>query len=304
MVGIFVTSWRNLVLTFRLDADLKTEATSFNIIRRILSQVFEQSVGNVILYKLLCDAYDFQTRNQTTGLEDFLWRALEAALHKDGDREVMVVVDGLNHVAGGETGSNALFDRLHTACSKTSNMKCLILTRTPSKPFSKPARQFAIKDEQTHDDMHHYIHQALSVYHHFHDRNDEEKQQLVHRLADHAKGNYTFAELIIENLKKETTHNGFTQAFGSLPKSISEAIKRLVSRLDAAKSHDGLIVSWYVGCEYFQCQLCASFGVATRSCRHLLKRRLDKICSLALLQRLKRHANLGMCTGCLLLKGR
>lgn len=206
--------------------------------------MFEQSVGNAILYKLLCDAYDFETRDETSGLEDFLWRALCSALHEDSDREVMIVVDGLNHIAGGETISKALFDQLCTACSKTSNMKCVVLTQSPSKPFTQPVRHFVIKDEHTHDDVHHYIHQALSVYRHFHDRKEEEKQSMVHRLADHVKGNYIFAELIIENLKKENTHGGFSQAFSNLPKSISDTFKRLVSRLDAAKSHDGLLVSW------------------------------------------------------------
>ncbi|KAK4696787.1 hypothetical protein P7C71_g1188, partial [Lecanoromycetidae sp. Uapishka_2] len=111
------------------NADLKTEATSLNIIKRILAQVFEQSVGNVTLYKLLCDGYDFQTQHQSSGLEDFLWRALESALHKDSEREAMIVVDGLNHVAGGESGSKTLFERLLATCSKTSNMKILIAER-------------------------------------------------------------------------------------------------------------------------------------------------------------------------------
>ncbi len=211
--------------------------------------MFEQSVGNVTFYKQICNGLNLERQNKTSGLEDFLWRALESALQKDGDREVMIVVDGLNHAAGGETGSKALFDRLHTTCTKTSNTKCVILTQPPSKPFSKPARQFVVKDEHTHDDILHYIHQTLGVYHHFHDRNEEEKQKLVYRLADHVKGNYIFAELLIESLKKETTHNGFTQAMSTLPKSIAETIKGLVSRLDAAKSSDSLIVSWLLAAE-------------------------------------------------------
>ena len=237
------------ILKSHADPQLKTEITSVNIIKRIVGQVFEHSVGNAALYKSLCAGMETESDGNTSGIEDFLWRSLEAALKTDENREVMVVVDGLNYTAGGENGRNALFDRLHTTCSRISNLKCVILTQSPATPFSKPSRQLVIKDEYTHDDMQHYIYEALNPYHHFNIRKEEDKRQVVSRLAGHAKGNYIFAELLTEYLKRETSNEGFTQSLSSLPNSIGDTIKRLVSRLSAAKSYDSLIVSWLVAAE-------------------------------------------------------
>ena len=219
------------------------------MVKSLLAQLLERRVGDVTLYTQLCAVVEKSGRKDTavSDLENDLWKALEVALGTDQD--IVIVIDGLDHLIGGETASKELYDRLHGICSKKRLVKGIILTQPPSKAFSKPAKHFSIEAKTVHEDILHLIRQSLDSYHHFHDRKEDEKQVLVHRITDHVKGNFIFAELIVESFKREKTHGEFTQAVNALPKTLHEAIQNVVSRLDLSKTHGSLILAWLLAAE-------------------------------------------------------
>lgn len=219
------------------------------MVKSLLAQLLERRVGDVTLYNQLCEVVEKSGRKDTTivDLENDLWKALEVALNTDQD--IVIVIDGLDHLIGGETAGKELYDRLHGICSKKRSVKGIVLTQPPSKPFSKPSKHFSIEAKTVHEDILHLVRQGLDSYHHFRDRKEDEKQVLVHRVTDHVKGNFIFAEMIIESFKREKTHGGFTQAVNTLPKTHHEAIHHVVSRLDLAKTYGSLLLAWLLAAE-------------------------------------------------------
>ena len=233
-----------LALTVRLDADVKGETKPLNIVKRLLIQVLEQSIGNVSLYKQLCAVFEMAARNETTAVdvEEGLWKAFDSAL--SADRDIMIVIDGLDEIAGGEMAGKKILGKMHDISGQKKSVKSIVLTQSPSKPFSSPARHLSIEPKLIHNDMHGFVYQTMNSYHHFHDRKEDEKQLVTQRITHAANGNFVFAELTMERLKKEKTHNGFTQALDHAPKSLSEAIDGLISGMDLSKSDNNLILSW------------------------------------------------------------
>ena len=180
-------------------------------------------------------------------IEHDLWAALEVAL--SADQELVIVVDGLDHLSSGETASRGLYDKIHDVCTKERAVKAILLTQPPSKPFSKTAKHLFIEAKTVHNDMLHFIRQGLDTYHHFHERKDDEKEALVHRITDHVRGNFIFAELIMDNLKREKSFGGSMQAADALPKTLHEAIYDLVTRLELSKSYGSLLIAWLLAAE-------------------------------------------------------
>ena len=219
------------------------------MVKSLLAQLLERRVGNVTLYNQLCGIVEKSGRKDTTiaDLENDLWKALEVALTIDQD--IVIVIDGLDHLIGGETASKELYDRLHDICSKKRTVKSIVLTQPPSKPFSKPAKHFSIEAKTVHEDILHLVRQGLNSYHHFRDRKEEEKQVLVHRITDHVKGNFIFAEMIVESFRRQKTHGAFTQAVNTLPKTPHEAIHNVVTQLDLSKTYGSLVVAWLLAAE-------------------------------------------------------
>lgn len=176
--------------------------------------------------------------NNVTEIEETLWSALAASL--DTDESNMIIIDGLDHIVGGEVKSVEFLSRLN----KVSNTKVIVLSKALSKPLNFLVREFSIKPNLIHHDLCRFVKRSLASYHHFHDRKEEEKQTIVHRIVESAKGDFVMADLIIELLREEKTHDGFTHALKHMPKSTTEAMEKLIAILKLTASETKLMISW------------------------------------------------------------
>lgn len=200
-------------------------------------------MGNISFYRLLRAALEMSTRSSSTNeIEDALWRAFDKSL--DVESNIVIVVDGLDQLFGGETVWTKFLDRLHAISTKHKTTKCIVLSHPLSKPYTRPFRQFALQPKHVRDDLLKWVYRSLASHHHYHDRKEDEKQGILHRIVDIANGSFVLAGYIIQLLRRETTHDGFTSILNNAPKSVSEAIQRLVSQLDLTKPDTKLILSW------------------------------------------------------------
>lgn len=177
-----------------------------------------------------------------TEIEDALWRAFDKSL--DVESNIIIVIDGLDQLVGGEAVEIRFLDRLHAVSTKHKTTKSIILSHPLSKKFLKPSRQFSIQPKNVREDLGRFVYRSLASRHHFRDRKEDEKQRIVNRVVDTANGSFILAEYIVQLLRRETTHDGFTNSLNHAPKSIPDAIQRLVSHLDLTKSDTKLILSW------------------------------------------------------------
>lgn len=206
-------------------------------------QSLEHNVGNVLFYEHLCTAFGQSTRaNTAADIEEILWRAFDQAL--DVDSDVIIVVDGLDQMDGGEKARVRFLDRLHEICEKHSKTKSIVLTHPLSKSYTKKTRKFTLQPSNVRDDLWLFVEQNLKLHHHFRDRREEEKQEILSHVVEVANGSFILAKYTILLLRRETTHDGFTKALKQAPKSVPEALQRLVSHLDLTRSDTKLVLSW------------------------------------------------------------
>ena len=183
------------------------------------------------------------TRSNTPGqIENALWRAFDKAL--DVGNDTILVIDGLDQMLGGETVRLEFLDRLYGMSKKHMTTKCVVFSHPLSKPFSKPTKSISLQPKYMHDDLERFVYRSLASLHHFHDRKEEEKKNIVHRIVDGANGSFVLAEYIVQLLKNEKTHTGFNQALNNAPKSTFEATQKLVSQVDLTQPDTKLVLSW------------------------------------------------------------
>lgn len=206
-------------------------------------QSLEHNVGNASFFKLLGAAYKLSNQATIpTDIENALWRAFDKAL--DVGNDIMIVIDGLDQIIGGEPVIQKFVDRLYQITAKHRTTKCIILSHPRTPPSSERTRQFSLQPKYVRDDLRLFIDRSLGRVHHFQDQQEGEKEAVVHRIIDCAQGSFVLAKYTIELLSREETHEGFTKTLSNAPKSISEAIQLLVSQLDLSNSYTKRVLSW------------------------------------------------------------
>ncbi|MCJ1467798.1 hypothetical protein MMC07_006423 [Pseudocyphellaria aurata] len=227
-----------------IDSAIKSEATSLSVIKRLLLQSLEHNVGNVLFYEHLCTAFEQSTRaNTAADIEEILWRAFDQAL--DVNSDVIIVVDGLDQMGGGENARVHFLDHLHEICEKHKKTKSIVLSRPLHQQYVKKTRGFELRPTIVRDDLSLFVEQELKLHHHFRDRREDEKQEIVSHVVEVANGCFTLADFAIQLLRKQTTHDGYTKAWKTVPNSISEALRQLVTQhVDLTRSDTKLILSW------------------------------------------------------------
>ena len=230
------------------DADIPSQTTSLSIVKGLLLQLLEQSVGDVSLYKSLHGVLELSKRTSNASkIEPALWRALDTAVKTSNN--LMIVVDGLDEVMGGQSAALPIFERLHEiTAAKHNTVKTIVLSR-PFPKLPRPARQFAIDPTHTHDDIHHLVERSLNLYHHFHHQKQSDKEVIIERITHSANGSFLWAALTAETLKKEETHGGFMHVLEKAPSTLAETLQKLVSTLDLTRNDTKLILSWLLVAE-------------------------------------------------------
>ena len=242
--GQFFNSLRKIeMLSNFIDADVPSSATSLDMVKSLLLQLLERSVGNVDLYQSLVNVFKKSSRlGNATEVESALWTALDTALAKS--RNLIIVVDGLDEVNGGDTTAIELLGRLHELTAKHDTVRTITLSRPLGKPLPNHTREFQIDITHTNEDMRHFISESLKNYHHYHDQPHDDRERIVEHIVRNANGSFLWADLTLESLKKEPSHSGFMNALNKAPVSLADTIQKILLSLDPTKPQTRLVLSW------------------------------------------------------------
>ena len=212
-------------------------------------QLLEQNVGDVALYNSLVAVFEMSAKSRNASEVEFaLWRTLDTAL-KTSDN-LAILVDGLDLIAGGEPAATKLLEKLHNITSKHGSVKTIVLARPFSKPYPQNTRHFSIHAGHVREDIQYLIYRSLGSYRHFRDQKEDDREAIVERITESANGSFVWADLTLEMLKREHSHNDFMHALGKVPApqpgslSIIETLQRLFSTLDLTKNDTKHIISW------------------------------------------------------------
>ena len=206
--------------------------------------MLEQSVGDIELYRSLADVFQLTAKfTDPLVIESQLWGALSKALKKcDG---MIIVVDGLKEITGGEAEAKILFGRLQEI-AKLDTVQVVVLSQPFATEPSKPVRKLSITPSETLNDIKHFIESSLKAI--IHSRGQEHDHSAIHELTDQvakrSEGSFLWAELVLDLLEKEKSLADMTHVVGKAPKEVSGVIEKLVSKIDLNKHDTRLILSW------------------------------------------------------------
>jgi len=209
----------------------------------LLLQLLDKSVGDVALYKVLSAIYERAERQSVLeGLEHAMWKALEAAL-KNHSHSLIITVDGLDQLQGGEPASLDFCKRLQKVAASYRTVKCILLLRLGDKPYPVDARQFVLDSNHNSDDVRYFVEDSVSSSKEFMNLKEQDKQTIVQKVSKMSAGTFLSADLMLQLLKREKTLSGILQALETLPKALPDLIQKFCSVVNFNDPDTKLILS-------------------------------------------------------------
>jgi tetratricopeptide (TPR) repeat protein len=231
------------------DSRVLANTTPRAIAKTILSQLFEQQIGNMRLYRILSDTYrKCQETFDGEAYGDMLWEALGTALEasRTGAKDLILIVDGVDEVSCGES---ALLERLRNATAHSRSTKMILLTSQLQSTNSSQDRIATVRitPELIFDDIAAVVRRVFQSSDAFNSMPQAQQESNVTRVAEASKGSFLWAKLASKQARDEETSNsqGLKKAIDSIVKK-GTTIRDLVSRNLQSNLHkDGLkLIVW------------------------------------------------------------
>jgi hypothetical protein len=228
-------TWLTDILGSRIPASTTAEA----VVKSILSQLFNKSIGDLRIYQVLADAFGRVKKAIDGGAyENILWATLGSALKavRKSAQDLVLVVDGVDKANYGES---AMLKRLKEAASNADHLKLIVLgAQRQAETTSQAVLQ--ITTGRTFDDIAAVVRQAFQHRHAFSRLPSEELEQNVARIVEAANDSFLWAKLASEHIGDEASPDAL-----AAPNVDRYTIKDLVSSSIANLSEDGKkMLSW------------------------------------------------------------
>jgi hypothetical protein len=231
-----------------VDPDLKTEQTTLSVVKGLLLQMLQLSVGDNTLYKSLQVAYELSIKGSPVSqVEDALWKALEGGLRSD--RNQTIVVDGIDHLKSGESDGLKLLERLHLIASKHSKTKVVVFSRPISKATPKGYTHFSIETANIEQDIQYVAESSLSTLTCLEHLSPKDRTTLTSTLVKSSFGSFGWLNQAIEILKVEKTPESVLKRAGTLPKTLPELLEITIGTLDLKHRDTKSILAWLLAAE-------------------------------------------------------
>jgi hypothetical protein len=175
-----------------------------SIVKGLLLQMLQLSVGDNGMYKSLVSAYELSLQGSPTAqIENALWQAIEGGLRTD--RNQTIVLDDLNHLNGEEREQLKLLERLDSITSKHSKTKCVIFSRPFSSSVPASCAKFAIEPQHTNQDLFYVAESSLPLAANFEGLGEKGRADLSSTLVKTASGSFGWLIYALELLKRHDT---------------------------------------------------------------------------------------------------
>ncbi|KAB2569041.1 hypothetical protein DBV05_g12278, partial [Lasiodiplodia theobromae] len=232
------------VFAFFVEEDVRTEASGIHIARGLLLQLFESSIGNLELYEELSRLVRHDAVHDLRALEQALWAAVEVGLR---NRRAVLLVDGLDHLAGEDDGARVL-DHLHRVTSKSPAAKAFVLSAPLERHASSRSRLLTIGEEHTKRDLERVFEKAIASE--FPALSTGDQSAVNQRLVTLSSGSFTHATLGLELAKHENTLSGIMRTLDDATDSMAGIVQKILGRLRHEERNEmGLILACMLAAE-------------------------------------------------------
>lgn len=209
--------------------------TPLAMLKTFLLQLLSQRVGDLELFRVTMDVYlQSRTLESAQKQEEVLWNALEAALNTSHDEESeMALVVDLDESDGQKTRGKEVASRLQKLVDKIPGARVIIFSSPVELKHSSATTSVDMGMENI-DDLQTIFRHGLARVHHFSDRDEAARENILEQLMTICDGSAVYAFLAVRYLKLQKSHSALDQALSSLTKSphtVGDIVHKLLTAL-------------------------------------------------------------------------
>ncbi|MCJ1311567.1 hypothetical protein MMC25_005240 [Agyrium rufum] len=203
-------SYETLSYTFASDA--RREATPLALLKSLLSQLLERSVGDIKLYEQLVKTFEAHSKNAKE-LETALWDTLKVGLNtiQEQKTNMVILIDGFDEISGHE-GAVHLHKHIHECISEFGRVRAITLSKPISHLGGAGSKHLVITPENNRHDITAYLRQSLLRFQHFKSQSHGTQEKFIDALAKKSKGSFLWAYLIVDLLSREKSYGSLSEA--------------------------------------------------------------------------------------------
>ncbi|OTA87923.1 hypothetical protein M434DRAFT_375183, partial [Hypoxylon sp. CO27-5] len=194
---------KHRTISYTFAADYPEKSTSIALLKSLLSQLLEISIGDVHLFEQLLTLLEkFDDGQNEKELTKQLWTVLDAGLSTVNSKGVYltIIIDGLDEVVGGDAAALELYRRIYQSVKKLSKIRAVTFSLPLSHLGQSDCRHLVITPENVHDDIQLYLIHGLSTRSVYTTQTNTKQQELLTQLVSRAKGSFLFAYLSLKLL--------------------------------------------------------------------------------------------------------
>lgn len=210
-------------IAYAIDPLLPSETSTTCVIKSLLRQVVERQCGSVNMYEALVKLMGTVAAGGVPiQVENALWECLEIVISNAG-QPMMLVIDGLSELDGGDAVAAALFDGLLNMISGNRMIRLLVLSRPFAFSPGTPLRRKTIEARDVHKDIHRVINDLVPS------QSATPSAEIARRIDRGANGDFFWSLLTLQDWAAQDFS---LQMWRSLPTSLDATVALLVSRID------------------------------------------------------------------------
>ncbi|XDG03937.1 hypothetical protein ABKA04_003552 [Annulohypoxylon sp. FPYF3050] len=253
-VGHLDEKYRTLSYTFAVD--YPEHANSVALLKSLLSQLLEISIGDVRLYEQLSSALaKFEGQHNAKEQANHLWTVLDAGLATVNSKGVnlAIIIDGLDEISGGDSVALELYRRIHQTVKQLPKIRAVTFSRPLSHLGQPDCKHLVITPEHVHDDIQFYLIDGLSKRSIYTSQPHAKQQELLSQLVSRARGSFLFAYLSLHLLDAGVDFDAFHKLIHTIKpdpsKNHDSLLKELVHKINFKDSHINHLLTFMVTAE-------------------------------------------------------
>jgi hypothetical protein len=239
-------------MSYTFEADVPSEKTSLAFVKGLVLQLLERDAGDAKLYAYLAKAYNALPSKRSHELEEQLWGALKVGLQTlaaSQDVNLVIVIDGLDEVAGGEQTERHLCTHLQDISSKWTNIRSVVFGRDLSWNKSTGVRRIGLKADHVRDDISRALKAEIEDNHQYASQTPEVKDKVLDWVLDNAHQSFLWALLAWRLSKDEVVQKNDIQLVTKAPKTLPAILDKLFASISFSKPETKLLFAWLLAAE-------------------------------------------------------
>ena len=230
-------------LTQQTDPVMASRRTSLSVIKGLLLQLLDGSVGDISLFGALCKAFEQSDEMLPSECEASLWSLLKEQLVSQ-TVPVLMIIDGLDQLDGDSTSIDRVRGRLCDIAKQRSDLRCIILVRPNTIQPCPGVFDYGMDMSLILKEVRHYLRDVTSRSTKLSQYLKHERDIILRRILERNIGSFLEAKMLIRILELENSYNSVLRTLGKIPSSLTGIIDYSITNLDFNQQDTVRLLSW------------------------------------------------------------